>query len=174
MSWLTEGPLSRVGGDSNVARGARLGSAAGPVGMALGALGGWLMDRHEANQRQEMQQGLNQTLDRDISDTQGRIWGPSDSGAGTLGQFQPDDMGPPENLAGDDQTGAGPPALEDRPHNPQERRDAAQGGYGWGGKFAGTPFQGTVTNFMVGGSPVILGSGDPMGRYVRNQRIPGG
>lgn len=174
MSWLTEGPLSRVGGDSNVARGARLGSAAGPVGMALGALGGWLMDRHQANQRQEMQQGLNQTLDRDISDTQGRIWG--DSGGGTLGQFQPDDMGPPENLAGEDQTQAGPPLDEngDGRVTPGERRDAAQGGYGGGGKFAGTPFNGTVTNFMVGGSPVILGSGDPMGRYLRNQRIPGG
>lgn len=171
MSWLTEGPLSRVGGDSNVARGARLGSAAGPVGMALGALGGWLMDRHQANQRQEMQQGLNQTLDRDISDTQGRIWG--DSGGGTLGQFQPDDMGPPENLAGDDQTSAGPPTLEDRPHNPQERRDAAQAGYGGGGKFAGTPFQGTVTNFVANGQQVIQGSGDPMGRYLRNQRVPG-
>ena len=172
MSWLTEGPLSRVGGDSNVARGARLGSAAGPVGMALGALGGWLMDRHQANQRQEMQQGLSQTLDRDISDTQGRIWG--DSGGGTLGQFQPDDMGPPENLAGEDQTGAGPPALEDRPHNPQERRDAAQSGYGPGGKFAGTPFQGTVTNFMVGEPPVILGSGDPNGRYRNRGRDYGG
>jgi len=40
---------------------------------------------------------------------------------------------------------------------PADRRDAAQGGYG--------PGNYGVSNFMVGGSPVIFGSGDPNGRY---------
>lgn len=165
MSWLTEGPLSRFGSDSNMARGARIGSAGGPVGMALGALGGWLMDRHESNQRAEMNAGLSNTLGNDIQQTQDRIWG---GGGGTLPQFQGDDMGPPEGLAGADQTGAGPPADEngDGRVTPDERRDAANSGY--------TPANYGVSNFMVGGSPVIFGSGDPMGRYLRNQRQPGG
>jgi hypothetical protein len=54
--------------------------------------------------------------------------------------------------------------------NPGERRDAAQGGYGVGGKFAGTPFAGSVTNMMANGSQMILGSGDPNGRY-RNRGV---
>lgn len=151
MSWLTEGPLSRLG-ESNMARGARLGSVAGPIGMGLGALGGWLMDRHDASQQQAMGAGLSNTLGNDIQQTQDRIWG--NSGSGTLPQFQ-SDMGPPENLAGPDQTGAGPPVEDVEGRGPEARRDAGGGpnaNYG-------------VSNFMVGGSPVIFGSGDPNGRY---------
>lgn len=161
MSWLTEGPLSRAGGDSNMARGARLGSLGGPIGMGLGALGGWLMDRHQQNQQTQMQQGLNSTLGNDIQQTQDRIWGdPSqpapDNGGGTLSQFSMDpnatSMGPPTDENGDGHA------------SPSERRDnAGSGNANYG-----------VSNFNVGGSPVIFGSGDPMGRYLKNQRQPGG
>lgn len=160
MSWLTEGPLIRAGGDSNMARGARLGSLGGPIGMGLGALGGWLMDRHDASQRAEMNQGLNTTLGNDIQQTQDRIWGdPSqpapDNGGGTLPQFAMDpnatSMGPPVDEDGDGRV------------TPGERRDAAMGGYAAGGKFAGTPFNGSVSYF--GSTPVFTGSGDPNSKY---------
>lgn len=52
MSWLTEGPLSRIGGSSYAAQGARAGSAFGPIGLAIGALGGWLYGRQQAGRLQ--------------------------------------------------------------------------------------------------------------------------
>lgn len=52
MSWLTEGPMSGLWGrnssgdePSRAQQWARYGAAGGPLGMAAGALGGWLADR---------------------------------------------------------------------------------------------------------------------------------
>lgn len=59
----------------------------------------------------------------------------------------------------------------------QQPQQPDQGGGGGQGDHAGAlggGGGGHVTDFMVGGSPVITGFGDPMGRYVHNQRDYGG
>lgn len=154
---LFDGPLSQFGGSrqSNpVLTGARAGMAFGPVGLGIGALAGWLYGRYGTQTGQISGQGVqNQMLGNDIQQTQDRIWGnqPAPQDVGYSMDPNATSMGPP---APDDDTGHA---------NPQERRDAAESG---GGGYANAG----VSNFMVGGSPVIFGSGDPNGRY-RNRGV---
>lgn len=199
LDWLRGGPVqSWINGHSNqqpsvgsrALQGAKIGAAAGPLGAAIGggigALAGWIESRggvdalaNPGNER--MSAGLDRAIAQqgvDIGDpqTSAERMGPSADLAGSDGSAAPwyDDT----TANADDPLGLVPDYGHDGPDlrdengdgrvTPDERRDAARGGYG--GKFAGTPFQGSVTNFMVGGAPVILGSGDPNGRYRNRGR----
>jgi hypothetical protein len=149
---LFDGPLSQFGGGNRnpAMAGARAGMAFGPGGMAIGALAGWLYGRYGTQTGQiQGQQTANAMMGNDISRTQDQIWGnspaPAPQDAGYSMDPNATSMGPP---APNDENGDGR-------MNPAERRDAAEGGYANSG----------VSNFMVGGSPVIFGSGDPNGRY---------
>jgi hypothetical protein len=172
---------------SGAMMGARYGMAAGPLGAALGAgigaFAGWLQSRSWSNQlasmandRAQPDTGAGVGWNVDLGDPQSSAqrMGPPSNLAGTLGQLQ-DDGSPwyaDTTMNADDPMGLVPDYGQDGPDEngdgritPGERRDAAQGGYSIGGKFAGTPFGGSVTNMIANGGQVILGSGDPSGRY---------
>jgi hypothetical protein len=155
MSWLTEGPLSRVGGDSSAARGARMGAAAGPVGLALGALGGWIYGRVQQGRLQAMSGNSAAAMaDRQANRTD---WGLGDS---PLAQFDSFGHGEPTRDDGNigseigitDWGDASPDNDSTGDSKPRGKlKESRENG---SGSFA---LQG-VSNFMVGGTPVINGS----------------
>lgn len=151
MSWLTEGPLSRIGGDSRAAQGARMGAAAGPIGMAAGALGGWLMDRIQNGRLQAMSgDSARQFADRQGARTD---WSLGDS---PMGQFEGFGHGEPTRDDGNIGSDLGitdwgniGEGKQDKPREKlKESRENDSRSFALSG----------VSNFMVGGSPVINGS----------------
>lgn len=58
MSWLRADPNDISSTRSAMQTGMRAGSAFGPLGMALGALSGWMYDRHQSGRLQQMGNNL--------------------------------------------------------------------------------------------------------------------
>jgi hypothetical protein len=199
MGWLDRVTDSLgLGADSRARQYTRAGAAAGLPGMLGGYIVGRIMDgRSNGADVAAAQTGQQTNLDAfgdrlnaasgawnvNLGDPQSagvRAGPPSDLAGGALLSSGQQPTGGASPWYDDVSMGAADPlglvpdygGDQDRDGrmNPGERRDAAQGGYGVGGKFAGTPFAGSVTNMMANGSQMILGSGDPNGRY-RNRGV---
>lgn len=191
MSWLNEGPLASLlhrSEDSRSARspgsyaaqGARAGAAAGPLGIAAGTLVGWVYGRMQARDQANLAGMSNTQAGRGVDAAGAGVnWNPGGAlggfeSGGDLPGYSPD-MGPSEYSMDPNAVDMGPPV--DAARGPGARRDGtlpqARGSsiYGAGPR---SDFQGTVSNFNVGGSDVILGSGDPNGRYRMIGRDQGG
>lgn len=177
------------------------GGAAGAVVEGLGRLGSWLSSRGQdnlasmSNDRQQPDYSGGTNWDVSLGDPQSagvRSGPPSDlAGPGTLTQFQDNGDAPawyedttmnpsdPLGLVPDYGREGMPVGPNGIPLTPEGRR-TYQGAYGktkssiFDSNGPRSDFQGTVTNFMVGGSPVILGSGDPNGRFRNSGRDWGG
>jgi len=155
VSWLTDGPLSRVGGDSYAAQGARAGAAAGPLGMAAGALGGWLYGRYQAGRLQDMFQQNNAAF----SERQGSRTNWDLQGDSPLAQFGNFGHGSPADIPDGGNIGtelgitdwSQPDTSEDDTPQHESLKESREND---SRAFA---LQG-VSNFLVGGQPVINGS----------------
>lgn len=161
MSWLTEGPLSRLGGDSAVAQGARAGAAAGPAGMAIGALAGWIAGRIQSGRLQSMVANNNAAFSgRQADRTDWSIGGP-------LGQFDSFGHGEPTRDDGNIGTDLGitdwsqsQPDDDGGPGAVEARRDGGSMGKGFAGDgWTGMSQGGDVHGMVIRGVQPGLGSG---------------
>lgn len=141
----------------------------GPARYLAGRLGSWISGRFDSSQPIAGQSVADNLLGNDINQTQSRIWGDSAT-PGTLPQVQGDDMGPSAYSIDPNATSMGPPAGAPMSHQERQdyRDDLGNNGAGRSGNYG-------VSNFDVGGSPVIFGDngGDLNQRALFNWRIPG-
>ena len=188
--WWNRGPLAQMRANHPwIAAGAQYGgaygAAAGAVIEGIGKLGEWGRDRGYWG-------GTNMDPNATSMGPPSDMAGPGGPPEGYQPDYN---MGPPSNLAGpdpnsgpawfndttmnpDDPMGLVPDyGMDGMPVGPNgiplspEGRRTYQGAYGntrssiFDSQGPRSDFQGTVTNMLANGSNVILGNGDPNGRY---------
>jgi len=172
MSWLTEGPMSGLfnHGDtgprstgSYALQGARAGAALGPVGIAAGALSGWLYGRAQQSGATQGYDSTQQRQDYQNNATANQIAGVD---IGDMSRNQAQSVQPELDAA----VNWDPNSLDaegEQPHDHQARIEARDNGT--------LPQLHGVSNFIVGGFPVINGvrTTDMNSLVYKNRNTPG-
>lgn len=171
MSWLNEGPLSRINNsqDNYALQGARAGAAGGPLGVAAGALAGWLYSRYQQGQQQGLvQRGIDMAGSMSDRVGQGINWNASPNSP--LSQFNNAPTGNIGDSLGITDWGSDKPGTALGAGGQTAAPSTGGGGYAsgmnWGGGFNGSMLSNLgmasgVMNFGgFGGSPTNMNNLD--------------